>query len=344
MIEEKVLEEVVADFRSPWTTDCWWHHTAVMVCLMHAAGWKDTDYETLNVESGQGLSFGYKRNTCWHIDSLVGSAPERIAAATGFLLEWFVSDELEKVWAWVKNSIDQGMPIASQYGQWYAVVGYREGDVADDRQWYVLANEPISDYSGAWLTWEQIVQFDSDMPHSRYRCRYGGRTERRSPKDVAEQVMRWIVEWSTNHPGKGQKDMLWADSAYGLEAIEAYARDLGDMSLTEEGDFDYGNNGGHTTAPQWKSRRFIASYLAQKVGLFESARSSIEAAAAHYRDAHAAWVVFDEHLGQPIGGRGPGDWTDEGTRKRGSAAVYEALEHEKAGIDSLREALKVIQS
>ena len=64
MAKELVLEDVTADFRAISVEEyaMVYHHIVVMLTLMHAAGWTDVDYQTLAVESGVGLSFGYKRN------------------------------------------------------------------------------------------------------------------------------------------------------------------------------------------------------------------------------------------------------------------------------------------
>jgi len=368
---EKVLGNVVADFRSlkaskanrrdpsgqlrsrerpddPWHTyEYPWHHTVAMLMLMRAAGWSEMDYGTLLVESGQGLSFGYKRNEGMHIYSLIGGAFERIEKATGFQLEWTDIDDLDQAWAWVKDSIDRGMPVASEYGEWHIVAGYREGNAIEDRQWYVLANEPISPWDGAWLTWEQMKKLLAGNPHSKYRCRYGRKVEEQPPYETVRNVVRWIVEWSEHHPGMDHRGMPWADSAFGLAAIEAYAGDIGDMSLTVENDFQWGNNCCHSITPQWNSRRYVAAYLEQKAELLGPAQESVKAAAAHYREADAAWAIFDEQLGQRYVNRDEGDqsvgWAEEGRRRRGAAAIYRALEHEKAAINSLSAALKVIE-
>ena len=145
MIEEKVLDEVVADLRScPLGEYAQPYHYVIAVrTLMHAAGWANVDYPTLIVESGVGLSFGYKRNACVHMYALQWDAPKRIADATGFELAWKTCEQLEDAWAWVKDSIDRWLPSAAEYGEYHVVAGYREGESIEDRGWYVLANEPI---------------------------------------------------------------------------------------------------------------------------------------------------------------------------------------------------------
>jgi hypothetical protein len=155
-------------------------------------------------------------------------------------------------------------------------------------------------------------------------------------------VIGWLLEWWEQHPAKGQE--RYKDTLFGLEAIEAYARDLSDMSLTVEKDFDWGNNACHAITPQWTTRRHIATYLAQQAALFEEpARAHILEAASGYEAADAAWIVFDEQLGQRFvnqyGGKQKEGWADAERRKKGSNAVYRALANERAALAALSEAL-----
>jgi hypothetical protein len=117
--------------------------------------------------------------------------------------------------------------------------------------------------------------------------------------------------------------------------------------LVLEKDFTFGNNACHAITPQWETRRYIGDYLASKAALFQgSAGERMQEAAARYHDAHAAWVVFDEQLGQRFvrkyGGKQAEGWADPARRAKGSAAIYAALEHEKAAVASLREALSAL--
>jgi hypothetical protein len=345
--KERVLEDVVADFRAISVEEyaMVYHHITVMLTLMHAAGWTDMDYPTLAIESGVGLSFGYKRNHCIAMYGLQADAPERIAHTNGFQLEWAAHDDLEQSWAWVKETIDRGQPVGADYLEWHVIAGYREGDVPEDRGWYVLANEPIADWDGAWITWEQMEKFAQDWPWSKHRCRYAGRVEEWTPKETAQNVIEWLVTWSEQHPA-ANKD-AYQGSLFGFEAIAAYAADLGDMSKTVEEDFTFGNNACHAITPQWGTRRYIGDYLADKAALFQGVVvERMREAAARYHDAHAAWIVFDDQLGQRFvrkhGGKQEEGWADPERRAKGSDAVYAALEHEEAAVASLREALSAL--
>jgi hypothetical protein len=161
----------------------------------------------------------------------------------------------------------------------------------------VLANEPICDWNGAWLTWEQMAKLNDDCPWSKHRCRHAGRTAKWPPVETAKHVMGWIVTWSERHPAAGRD--AYQGSLFGFEAIAAYAADVGDLHKTVEADFTFGNNACHAITPQWGTRRYIGAYLADKAALLKgAARERMQEAAARYHDAHAAWVVFDEQLGQ----------------------------------------------
>lgn len=347
MKQERVLDDVVADFRAFSVEEyaMVYHYTTVMLTLMHAAGWDEMDYPTLSVESGVGLSFGYQRNHCIAMYGLQGGAPERIAQTTGFQLEWAAHEDLEEAWAWVADTIGRGQPAGNDYWEWNLIAGYREGDRPEDRAWYVLANEPICDWNGAWLSWEEMAKLHQDCPWSQHRCRYAGRGPAWSPEETARHVVEWIVAWSERHPAADLP--AYQDSLFGFEAIAAYAADVGDMSKTVEQDFTFGNNACHAITPQWNTRRYIGEYLAGKAALFGGAtRERMQKAAVHYREAHAAWVVFDEQLGQRYvhkhGGVQQEGWADPARRGKGSAAIYAALEHEKAAVASLREALSAL--
>jgi hypothetical protein len=324
-----------------------------MLTLMHAAGWTDVDYPTLAVESGVGLSFGYKRCHCIAMYGLQGDAPERLAHAAGFELEWATHEDLDQAWTWVKEALDRGQPVGADYWEWHLIAGYRDGDGPEDRQWFVLANEPICAWDGAWLTWKQIVKLDQECPWSKHRCRsaeltskrYAGRTAAWSPEETVRHVMEWIVTWSERHPAADKG--AYQGSFFGFEAIAAYAADVGDLSKTVETDFTFGLNACHAITPQWGTRRYIGTYLADRAALFEgTVRERIQDAAARYHDAHAAWVAFDEQLGQRFVHKHGGDqdegWADPVRRSKGSAAVYAALEHEKAAVDLLCQALSAL--
>jgi len=347
MVREKILNEVVDDVRrlsAQMSTgyDQPYHFVVSMLALMHAAGWTDLDYGTLAVISGVGLGFGYQRHTCLHVYALQSGATDRIADATGCRMEWQTCEELEGNWAWTIASIDEGRPVAAEYAEYHVVAGYRTDVAPEDRRWYVVANEPISAFDGAWLDWAQIQKLHRDCWWSKFRCRHGGKRDPQPTIETAKNVLRWLVEWSEQHPAKGQE--RFKDTVFGLQAIEAYARDLADMSLTVEQDFDWGNNACHAITPQWTTRRHIGAYLERHAALFDSpVRAPILAAASSYRAANASWIVFDEQLGQRYvsrdGGKQAEGWANPQRRKAGSDAVYQALKHERAALAALAKAL-----
>ena len=344
MVKEEMLLEVIADFREfnlPEFSQSY-HYVIAMLTLMRAVGWVEMDYPTLVVESGVGLSFGYIRNHCVAMYSLQEGAQDRIAAATGCQIEFHVYADLEESWTWVKETIDRGQPVVAEFSEFHVIAGYREGDALEDRAWYVLANEPISDWKGDWLTWEKVQELREACPWSGFGARYGGRVAKEEPAVTLRRVMERLVEWCEHHPGEHKE--LYKGSIFGLAGIEAYAADLGDLSKTLESDFTFGNNACHAITPQWNARGCISFYLAKNSALYEGAiRDLIVQAAVQYRDAYHSWVEFDELLGQRYvnrdGGKQAVGWADPERRKKASAAVYEALKYEKAAIATLRETL-----
>lgn len=349
---ETILHDVVRDHEELWSPgddEYAMSHLYVMSVLacMHAAGWHEMDYGTLVVESGVGLSFAYKRADCAPMYALNFRAGPRIADAIGFRLETTKCETPEDAWSYVRERIDRGVPSICEYAEPHVVSGYREGTAPSDRAWLVLGNAPISE-PVAWLAWDQIVDLHDRLRHSQYRFAYAGKVEPRTESGTAQQVVRWLVEWSEveNHPGRSLGEPF-ASAHYGLEAIEAYARDLADTSCTVENTFEPGYNGCHAITPQWTSRRHIAAYLRANVARFpEATRSHLRAAADGYAAAHAAWVPYDEQLGQRLVRRDGGDamaaWVSAANRRAGSTAVAEALAHETSAVAALREALAAI--
>ena len=119
------------------------------------------------------------------------------------------------------------------------------------------------------------------------------------------------------------------------------------MSLTVEEHFTWGNNACHAITPQWTTRRHIGAYLERAAPILGTdARSQIPRAADLYRAADAAWIRFDELLGQRFvhvhAGKQNVGWADPARRKEAADAVYLALGHEEAAIASLRRALESI--
>ncbi len=110
-------------------------------------------------------------------------------------------------------------------------------------------------------------------------------------------------------------------------------------------DFDFGNNACHAICPQWNTRRFIARYLEKNMHLMPSGQEGIREAVKHYRDADTAWITFDELLGQrhsdTYGDKFGDPWLNAECRKGASQAVYAAMAHEQAAVDSLRETIDI---
>ena len=348
---ERIMDQVVADSKGMWyhASDDYaqpYHYPLAMLTCMRAAGWPNMDYGTLLVESGVGLSFGYKRNACVHMYALQWTALDRIASATGCRIERTVCDTVEDVWVYVTDSIDRGLPVACEYAEFHVVAGYRQGTEADDRAILVLGNYPISNSVVDWLDWGQISKLHQDCPWSKNRYRFEGRTTAVPPVETATNVMRWLEEWSHRHPARDHP--LCEGAQFGTAAIEAYAHDLGDISLTVEGDFQWGNNACHAITPQWTSRRHIAAYLREKAPLFErSFAAQMAAAAAEYDGFCAAWERYDELLGQRFVHRHGGDqtagWASIERRKAGSQAVYQAAAHERGAVAEISQALETLK-
>jgi hypothetical protein len=78
-------------------------------------------------------------------------------------------------------------------------------------------------------------------------------------------------------------------------------------------------------------------------GIFPGALSErILAAAESYGTARAAWGDYEKHLGNEEVAEASDSWMVEERRMAGAAAIRQAIEHEKAAIDRVQQALAVI--
>ena len=68
----------------------------------------------------------------------------------------------------------------------------------------------------------------------------------------------------------------------------------------------------------------------------------ILAAADAYEAARAAWGDYEKHLGNEEMAEASGSWLVEEHRLAGAAAIRQAIEHEKAAIDQVQQALATV--
>jgi hypothetical protein len=340
-----LLEDVVADWKRI-TGDLKEHQAVVgdavyvQPCVyltthlveMWAGGWKDMDFDTVAAVSGCSALFGYQPGTFMpkYAHVWIGMH-DRIAQATGFGYEWVKIDGADRAWDVVKASIDAGQPVKGWYYENLLFGGYQDAAERNDRKVFVMADGP--DTIAEWWTWEQFGKWVKDWSQGQVG-RHTERVEAAPERETALRVMRDLVECSHTHPERVRQE--YPEAKFGLEGIEAYANDCADTETYEDW------SACHPINPQWTIRNSTGMYLERvaEAGLFpEDATAHIATAARHYRAAFSDWQEFYDLLGHHAP-EGAGKMKDR--REAGAAVAHRWLEHEKAAIAKLEQALALL--
>ena len=299
---------------------------------MRTAGWRDVDFDRIAAVSGASALFAYEpgRFEPKYANLSIGM-DKRIADATGFGYEWLEFGDAEEAWKIVKESIDSGRPVKGWHWENLLFAGYQDAEEKVDRRIFAMADGP--DTIAKWWTWKEFREWADRW----YRSlgRHTKRVPEVSPRRVALRVMSDLVNWAEKPPEKVQE--RYPKATFGLAGIEKYAADCANLEKYEDW------LACHDINPQWTVRNSTAVYLQEvaKSGLFtEEVSQHIEDAAGEYRAAYEEWRKLYELLGHGA------SETDRRTRKRreaGAAAVRRALEHEKAGIETIKATLALIE-
>ena len=129
----------------------------------------------------------------------------------------------------------------------------------------------------------------------------------------------------------------FAGATFGLVGIEAYARDCADVETHRDW------SACHPINPQRTIRNSSAVYLegvAKAHLLPAEAAGAIATAAEHYRACFAAWQEYYALLGHGAP-KGAGRMKDR--RQAGAAAARRWLRHERAAIEELWSALRLLE-
>jgi hypothetical protein len=340
-----LLESVANDFRS-FTDDLASHqivfadtvypqpcvYLVMHLIEMRAAGWTDVDFDTVSAVSGASALFAYEpgefmpKYANLHIDM-----DRRIAEATGFGYEWVPFEDVDAAWPIIKESIDSGRPLKGWYWENLLIGGYDEAPEREDRRVFVMADGP--DTVAEWWPWPKFVAEMSDWPH-RFG-RFSRRANPLPPRETAVRVMRDLVAWSVEPPKAVQRE--FPEAKFGLEGMGSYAADCADTAAYEDW------SACHDINPQWTLRNSTAVYLERvaHAGLFPPGVSEeVARAAREYRAAYAATREFYDELGH---GAPSNAGRTKARRLAGSSAVRRALEHERAAVSTLAEALDALK-
>jgi hypothetical protein len=196
----------------------------------------------------------------------------------------------------------------------------------------------------AWWSWQEFEDWFDKWSH-KVLGRHTERTETVSPRESAIEALKAIVQMATDDPRAQNPD--FGGVKWGLEGLETYADDVGDTSKSGKPDeYFYGGwLGCHAIYPQISGRASAAVYLERlgKSSTFPGAiNERILAAAESYGAARAAWGGYEKHLGNEEVAEASDSWMIEEHRLAGAAAIRQAIEHERAAIDQVQQALATI--
>lgn len=340
-----LLDGVVADFKRI-TNDLEKHQVVVgdivypqpavylttHLVEMWAAGWKDADFDTLAAVSGASALFAYQPDEFMpKYANLHIGMDDRVAEATGFGYEWLPFEDTGSAWPIIRETIDSGRPLKGWHWENLLIGGYRDAARKEDREVFVMDDGPGT--TAEWWTWQRFTEWTAEWPH--FLGRHTRRVETAPAKEIALRVMSDLAEWSANPPDAVARE--YPEAKFGLEGIQAYAADCADTEAYDDW------VACHPINPQWTVRNSTAVYLDQVAGsrIFPAhIAEHIAAAAREYRAAYEDWREFHNQLGHDAPGNA--GKTKE-RRLAGAAAIRRALEHEKAGITSLRQALDLAE-
>jgi hypothetical protein len=301
---------------------------------MQAAGWVDVDFDQIAAVSGASALLAYQpgefmpKYAHLHLD-----LDQRIADATGFGYEWIDFQGLEGAWGLLRQSVDADRPVKGWHWENILFSDYREAAQPKDRRVFAMADGP--DTFAKWWGWDEFAQWVKLVEGWR-QARLGRHTSRvptRQAEDMALQVIRDLVECSTQPPQAVLN--AFPEATFGLAGIEAYADDC-------ERDPSADWLACHDINPQWAIRNTTGVYLRRVAdsGLFGArVNTHLLAAAMQYRAAYESWQAFYTLLGHKA---------EEQVRKTrarriaGAAVVRAWLDHERAALGEIEQALALL--
>lgn len=308
----------------------WRSYIYTRMACMRTAGW-EADYETLMPVSGYGLSFAYeaKKESGAHFCPPPGT-DQRISQATGFGWEYLHLQDIEDYWQTLKETIDSGRPVQACHMEELLFVGYQEAEKKKQRRVRPMAISVFVD-PGTWWSWREFEKWFAEFGGP--LGRFTQKTEPLDDREVAIETMQALVHLAFQDPRSEQTD---PPVACGLAGIEAFARDMADLSLKER-HFCSGWFGCHDSNPQWTARQLTAQYLQACAPLFaEDVAALIREAVKDYQAAHSAWLDWDQQLGTHSPRRA---WANQQRRLAGAQAVRRAAQHEGKAVEKIQQAL-----
>ena len=337
------FDETGAGVGTPWAERS---DTYMYLAQMRIAGW-EADYADLITIAGYGPSFAYapgpKDRWGAHYFPISGR-DDRIAHATGYRNHWRQLEDPEDYWQALKSEIDAGRAVHGPNEEDILFIGYVDAENPEDRKVMPVAIVFVED--DEW-TWEQFVRWHSRDIVSGW---FGAFEQEVAPWPARESAIEVIEMMVQLAQGDDSRRKAGDGVVWGIDGIVAYADDLADLSKSgapepDGGYFQGGWRGCHNVMPQMSGRPAAAAYLKKVAPLFEGeTRAHLEAAAAAYDSATAAWREFDRNLGRALEGDHATAWQDPDHRSAGSEAVRRAAAHEREAIATLEQALESLSS
>ena len=163
--------------------------------------------------------------------------------------------------------------------------------------------------------------------------------------EAAITALETMVKMAYNDPRAENPDFVGV--RWGLDGLEAYATDVGDISRSGLPDeyFYQGWMGCHAIYPQISGRACVAVFL-KRLGESETFQKEISmqilTAVGEYRAARAAWGEYERHLGNEETAEASNSWLIDEHRRADAAAIHRAIEHETAAVAEIKKGLTAI--
>ncbi|MCJ7549008.1 MAG: hypothetical protein MUQ30_04935 [Anaerolineae bacterium] len=324
-------------------------HTVQML----TEGWQ-VDFDELAAVSGASALFGYKPDDSMpryaHLmvdaagamqegldlepDQLIHGIDQRIATATGFGYAWTSFEGAEGAWKLIVETVDAGHTAKGWDWEGILFAGYNNAADTRDRWIFAMADGPET-YT-KWLSWEEFCEWvDRVIGWQQAQLgRFAGRVEPAPAKDVALQVLRDLITWSTQPPNAVHA--RFPGATWGLAGIRKYGEESRKADIHETW------VACHDINPQWTIRNSTAVYLDRtvKAEIFTGrVNTHLEAAAEQYHAAYSCWAAFYDLLGHSV----PDAVQKMPARRHaGSAIVTAWLAHEEAGLAEVKAALAAV--
>ena len=320
---------------------------------MQTEGWQ-VSFDELAAVSGASALFGYKPGDFMpkyaHL-AVDAAIPEqegldlepaqeihgidrRISAATGFGYTWTPFEDAESAWRLIVETVDAGHTAKGWDWEGILFAGYKGATDIVDRWIFAMADGPET-YT-KWLSWEEFCEWANRVIGWKQAQlgRFSERVEPAPTKDIALQVMRDLITWSTEPPHAVRN--RFPGATWGLAGIRRYSEECRRVDIHKTW------IACHDINPQWTIRNSTGVYLdcIAKAEVFTGrVNTHLKAAAVQYHAAYDCWAAFYALLGHGV----PEAVREFPARRQaGSTIVMAWLAHEEAALAEVKAALAAV--